>query len=176
MKLVVLFFTIFFMKSGVNHPAELSDRSVSKLDWGTLRDYNLEEVVFENALADTLIIELGVLVGQMKFDKPILEVKHGRNVSIIFKNNGIMPHNLLILQQGSKDKVGQAADKMISQKSAKDKNYIPDLEEVLFYTPIVDPGKEFKLNFTVPNQKGEYPFLCTFPGHWRIMHGVLKVN
>jgi azurin len=24
-------------------------------------------------------------------------------------------------------------------------------------------------------QAGEYPYVCTFPGHWRIMNGVLQV-
>jgi azurin len=25
-------------------------------------------------------------------------------------------------------------------------------------------------------QAGDYPFVCTFPGHWRIMNGVLTVT
>ncbi len=31
------------------------------------------------------------------------------------------------------------------------------------------------LRFTAPTEPGEYPFICTFPGHWRIMQGVMKV-
>ncbi|MCB1209408.1 MAG: hypothetical protein KDK97_08785 [Verrucomicrobiales bacterium] len=25
-------------------------------------------------------------------------------------------------------------------------------------------------------EKGDYPYLCTFPGHWMVMNGVLKVE
>jgi len=31
------------------------------------------------------------------------------------------------------------------------------------------------LRFTAPDKPGEYPYICTFPGHWRIMQGVMKV-
>jgi azurin len=27
----------------------------------------------------------------------------------------------------------------------------------------------------VPDQAGDYPFVCTFPGHWRLMTGIMKV-
>ena len=30
--------------------------------------------------------------------------------------------------------------------------------------------------FRVPAQPGSYPFVCTFPGHWRVMNGVLKIT
>lgn len=177
MKVSVHLFIIFLI-AGVSNSTGAFGTSFSILDWGALRDLgiNLEAGMIENIALDTQFIQLGVLVGQMKYDKSILEVKHGSNVSIVFKNNGIMAHNILVLRPGSKNIVGMAADQMISQNDAKDKDYIPDLDEVLFHTPLVDPGKEFKLVFKVPEQKGDYPFLCTFPGHWRIMQGILKVK
>ena len=36
-------------------------------------------------------------------------------------------------------------------------------------------GKKAVLKFT-PEKPGDYPFLCTFPAHWRIMHGVIKAK
>ncbi|MDZ7935461.1 MAG: hypothetical protein U5M51_10985 [Emticicia sp.] len=30
------------------------------------------------------------------------------------------------------------------------------------------------MKFTAPTQTGDYPFVCTFPGHWSIMNGVKK--
>ncbi len=177
MKFSIHLFIIFLLAGGSNS-AGAFEASSFKLDLENLRDFDdiLEASIPGNIASDTQFIQLGVLAGQMRYDKSHLEVKHGSIVSIVFNNNGIMIHNILVLRPGSKDKVGMAADRMISQKDAKEKYYIPDLDEVLFHTPLVDPGKQFKLVFKVPDQKGDYPFICTFPGHWRIMHGVLRVN
>ena len=32
-----------------------------------------------------------------------------------------------------------------------------------------------KIEFTAPSQPGVYPYVCTFPGHWRRMHGAMYV-
>ncbi|MCH8962102.1 MAG: hypothetical protein IH820_12455 [Bacteroidetes bacterium] len=31
------------------------------------------------------------------------------------------------------------------------------------------------LTFTAPTEPGDYPYVCTFPGHWRTMQGVMQV-
>jgi azurin len=56
-----------------------------------------------------------------------------------------------------------------------DRNYIPRMPEVLQATPLVNPNEKVTLTFTAPDKPGEYPYICTFPGHWRIMQGVMKV-
>ena len=33
-----------------------------------------------------------------------------------------------------------------------------------------------EITFTAPAAPGSYPYICTFPGHWRIMRGVLVVE
>ena len=48
--------------------------------------------------------------------------------------------------------------------------------DVLFYTDITNPNGTFTIHFEAPAQPGIYPYLCTFPGHWRIMNGQLKVE
>jgi azurin len=55
-------------------------------------------------------------------------------------------------------------------------NYVPRMPEVLQATPLVNPGGKFTLTFTVPKTPGDYPYVCTFPGHWRIMQGILRVT
>jgi uncharacterized protein len=40
----------------------------------------------------------------------------------------------------------------------------------------VNPGERFDLLFRAPTTPGRYPYVCTFPGHWRIMQGVLIVT
>ena len=32
------------------------------------------------------------------------------------------------------------------------------------------------IEFTAPAEPGDYPYICTFPGHWRLMNGVLHVT
>jgi azurin len=40
----------------------------------------------------------------------------------------------------------------------------------------VTPQGRAELTFTAPKTPGRYPFLCTFPGHWRLMRGELIVE
>jgi azurin len=47
---------------------------------------------------------------------------------------------------------------------------------VLFATPLVNGGTTFQLDFKAPDKPGEYAFICSFPGHWRMMKGILKVE
>lgn len=87
-----------------------------------------------------------------------------------------MAHNVVIVKPGTEEKVGKAADEMTSLEDGYERNFIPDLEEVLFATPLVDAGETFQLDFIAPRKRGEYPFICSFPGHWRMMKGILKVE
>ena len=56
------------------------------------------------------------------------------------------------------------------------KDYVPQMQEVLYSTKLLNPGESFILQFTAPNKPGDYPFVCTFPGHWRIMNGIMRVT
>ena len=42
--------------------------------------------------------------------------------------------------------------------------------------PVIEPGKRHVLHFRAPKKPGDYPFLCTFPGHWMAMNGILRVK
>jgi uncharacterized protein len=39
----------------------------------------------------------------------------------------------------------------------------------------VNAESSYTLTFIAPAQVGDYPYVCTFPGHWSIMNGVMKV-
>jgi len=58
----------------------------------------------------------------------------------------------------------------------QEKQYVPDIAQVLYSSALIDPGESIVLQFTAPQEPGEYPFVCTFPGHWRTMNGILKVE
>ncbi len=56
------------------------------------------------------------------------------------------------------------------------RQYVPQTDDVVCYTDIVEPGEEFSIYFKVPSEPGKYPFLCTFPGHWMVMNGEMVVE
>ncbi|MEO5999444.1 MAG: plastocyanin/azurin family copper-binding protein [Chitinophagaceae bacterium] len=122
------------------------------------------------------VIELKVVQNLMKFDKELIQVKAGTTVQIVFLNPDFMQHNFVLIKPKTLDKVGEAADKMAQDPNGAKVNYVPKMPEVLQSTPLVNPEGKFTLTFKVPALPGDYPFICTFPGHWRLMKGVMKVT
>ena len=119
---------------------------------------------------------LGVLLGEMRYDKKTLRVKAGEKVRLVFRNNDLMEHNLVIVKPDALAKVGQLADQMAASAKGAERHYVPDSPDVLWSSPVLDPGQSHEILFTAPAQPGSYPYLCTFPGHWRIMQGTLEVQ
>ena len=133
----------------------------------------------ENGIGDfprIISLDLGVIPLKMVFDRKYLTVSAGAPVEIIFKNRGIQPHNLLICEPGSLELVAKAAERMGSQPDALEKDYVPEMNEVLFSTKLISSQESVKLQFFAPQTPGRYPFVCTFPGHWQTMNGILEVE
>ena len=82
-----------------------------------------------------------------------------------------MPHNWVLAKPGTLARVGDLANKLISDPEAAVRQYVPDTSDVLLYTDVVFPTNDFTIFFRAPQQPGRYPYLCTFPGHWLIMNG-----
>ena len=121
------------------------------------------------------VIVLRPVPHRMIYDRAKIYVEAGKPVQIVFENNDIMPHNLVITQPGALTKVGLAAEEMATQPDATAKHYVPNMREVMHYTKMLQPSQSERLNFTAPTQVGEYPYVCTFPGHWRRMYGTMHV-
>jgi putative membrane-bound dehydrogenase-like protein len=133
-------------------------------------------VIAETKLAaDVKSIKIRTIKEAMKFDLKEFTVKPGQTVEITFENPDAMAHNMVIVKPKMMAKVGQAGDKMMKDKKGLEKNYVPTMPEVLFSTPLVNPGQTYKLTFKAPETVGDYPYVCTFPGHWTLMNGVMKV-
>ncbi|MCF0051833.1 plastocyanin/azurin family copper-binding protein [Dyadobacter sp. LJ53] len=109
----------------------------------------------------------------LKFDKEILEVKAGSKVKLVFNNNDDMLHNLVITAPGKGEEVGQNA--MDMGLNGTNAGYIPDSKSVLFHTCLIQPEASQTIYFTAP-KAGDYPFICSFPGHSFVMKGVMKVR
>lgn len=128
------------------------------------------------ASSDAKTIRIKAVVNEMEFDIKEFSVKAGEKVKLVFKNPDFMQHNLLILEPGTIQKVGEAADEFATETNAAEQNYVPDVAEVLFNTVLVNPNETVTLTFTAPEEPGEYPYICTFPGHWRTMQGTMIVT
>lgn len=124
--------------------------------------------------ADKVIV-LKTVKDKMEYDQKLLEVEAGQTVAIVFENIDFMQHNLLIVKPETLETVGIAADKMASDPQGAEKAYVPGIPEVLYSTRLVNPGEKVVLSFTAPAEPGDYPYLCTFPGHWRMMNGIMRV-
>ncbi|MEQ9440644.1 MAG: ThuA domain-containing protein [Cyclobacteriaceae bacterium] len=133
------------------------------------------EAETETENEEAIIVQIKTVKNAMKYDVGEFVVEAGKPIKIIFENPDFMQHNLLIIQPGTLETVGAAADKLASDPQGAEQQYVPDMEEVLFHTPLVDPGSTAEITFTAPENPDEYPFVCTFPGHWRIMQGTMKV-
>ena len=125
--------------------------------------------------ADVTVIMLKTVREEMRYDKKTFTVVAGKPVEIVLENPDAMQHNLVVGTQKSMDSIGAAADKMITAKDGAERNYVPNIPQVIAATPLINPDQTCRLRFTAPAQPGNYPFVCTFPGHWRIMNGTMTV-
>jgi len=122
------------------------------------------------------VVHIKAIKEAMKFDITTFTVVAGKPVEIVFENPDAMQHNIVIGKPKSLEIIGNAADKMITQKDAAEKNYVPNLpNQIIASTPLVNPEQTYRLTFTAPTEPGNYPYICTFPGHWRLMSGLMKV-
>jgi len=112
----------------------------------------------------------------LQFVQKELTAKPGEKLTLVFKNPDVVPHNWLLAKPGSLEKLGVLCNLMITDPKGLEKHYVPDSPDVLFYTDMTNPNGSFTIHFTAPDQPGSYPYLCTFPGHWMIMNGQLKVE
>jgi azurin len=122
------------------------------------------------------VIRIEAVPSQMKFDVARFTVSAGETVVIELVNKDEMPHNLVVGKEGALETVGLAADRMVALPDAFAKNFVPATPEVLFAIRLLNPGESVQARFTAPTQPGNYPFICTFPAHWRTMNGIIEVR
>jgi putative heme-binding domain-containing protein len=121
------------------------------------------------------VIRIAALPEQMLFDKERFAVKAGKPLEIIFENTDLMPHNLVVVEPGSLQEIGELAESTAQQPGALERGYLPQSKKVMHATRLLQPRDLQKLSFTAPAKPGVYPYVCTYPGHWRRMFGALYV-
>lgn len=122
------------------------------------------------------VFEIGTLPGKLRFDIELFEVKPNVEIKLILKNTDEMQHNLIICRPGEKVAMKVAQTAWLLGAQAIEKQYVPDLPEVLVHTKVVNPGQEDSVTFTTPGEEGDYPYVCTIPGHAFSMKGVMRVT
>ena len=121
------------------------------------------------------VIRVQTVPEQMMFDLRWFVVEAGKPVQIVLSNPDAMAHNLLVIKPGGLKEVGTMADAMSMTSDPAAKPYVPASPLVLQATRLLNWAESERLNFVAPGQPGEYPFACTFPGHWVRMYGVMLV-
>lgn len=129
---------------------------------------------------DVAEVKLSADKVQFIFDKKEFTVKAGQKVKLTVVNPAEsvtkQPHNILIVKPGKKDAVGLLANAGLTDPDfLTKKQCVPESEDILFHSKLILPGAEETIEFTAPSEPGDYPYLCTYPGHWALMNGVMKV-
>ena len=115
----------------------------------------------------------------MQFDKTAFEVPVGEEITLVFTNKGTLPkaamgHNVVVLKTGTN--VMAFGGGAIAAAAT---NYVPQdgplAVQVIAHTKVLGPGESETITFKV-DAAGEYPFICSFPGHYALMKGVITAK
>ena len=115
----------------------------------------------------------------MKYNLTTISARPGETIRIRLVARGVIPkvamaHNVVVL------KLGTNIDKLLKDGAPhRETDFIPPsmASAVIAKTPFAGPGETVQVVFTVPAKPGNYPFLCTFAGHYQAgMKGTLVVK
>jgi azurin len=121
------------------------------------------------------VVRIQALPEKLSFDVHWFTVQAAKPVQIVLVNPDAMPHNLVVGRPGSLEQLGTAGGAMPMPTDPNVKPFVPDSPQVVTATNLVKEGDTERLAFMAPKAPGEYIFVCTFPGHWVRMYGVMLV-
>jgi len=123
----------------------------------------------------TQVLRLGSIPHRMAYSREKMVVQAGSSVQLVFKNGDNMPHNFVLTQPGALAEIGQRAESEATQPGMIARDYVPESDKVLLASRLLQPKEQQTLDFRAPKKPGVYPYVCTYPGHWRRMYGALYV-
>ena len=127
----------------------------------------------EQKIEEFTVRALGNTMAEMKFDIPNITAKEGSKVKITLINESIDPamiHNIVFIKYGTRKEIAMEAI-----QSGMSSKYIPNNSNVIAGSDLANPGETIILEFDAP-KKGNYEFLCTYPGHSEMMRGYFFVK
>jgi azurin len=115
----------------------------------------------------------------MKFDVTNIDAKPGEVLRVRLTTKSAMPkiamaHNFVLLKKDA------ALIKFITASAiARESDFIaPEMkDQIIAATGLAGGGETVEVTFKVPAETGQYPYVCTFPGHFQAgMRGTLTVK
>jgi azurin len=123
-----------------------------------------------------VILNVGTRGDELAFDKTQLTAKPKQPIQLTFTNrsgkSAGLQHNWVLVNPGTTEAVAQAGT-----AAGLEKGYIPQSTDVIAHTSkLLSSGEKETIQFKAPEKPGDYPYICTFPGHYSVMKGVLTVK
>ena len=84
-----------------------------------------------------------------------------------------MGHNVVIVEEKNLSKITQ----QINFSLGVEKGYLPESEDIIFISAMVGGGNttELEMDMSKLDKTKSYVFFCSFPGHWALMKGKIKI-
>jgi putative heme-binding domain-containing protein len=138
-----------------------------------------EQAAFD-ARKDLQRVEISCIPERMLFTVADFTVRPDQPVKLIFTNPDATDHNLVIVRPGALAEVGMAANAMAKDPRNAASDFVPrrQPELILHASAMIGPTRASLidvLRFHAPKEPGIYPYVCTFPGHWVVMNGIMIV-
>ena len=101
-------------------------------------------------------------------EKTKISLKHAGKLPI-----NAMGHNVVIVEEKNLSKITQ----QINFSLGVEKGYLPDSEDIIFISAMVGGGDttELEMDMSKLDKTKSYVFFCSFPGHWALMRGKIKI-
>lgn len=139
------------------------------------KEAKVVDVTGKKPMASITVTTPGNTMSDMRFDADTIKINAGQKIELMLDNlatSAAMIHNFLVVIP---EKAQQVANNGI--KAGQEKYFVPqESENVLAFSPgLVNPGEQLTFEFTIDNP-GQYKFICTYPGHYPQMQGILIVK
>ncbi len=121
------------------------------------------------------VVRIGTVYERMAYDKETIAVQAGKPVLFVLHNADVMPHNFVIAKPGSMQMIGELAEQSAQNPAFAKQSFVPKSSNVLAASTLMQPQAMQKVMFDAPTEPGVYPYVCTYPGHWRRMFGAMYV-
>ena len=144
----------------------------------TIKDLAEEHYAVRAAADPVRTIDI-VATDDMKYNLNAITAHPGEKLRIRLVSKGVIPkvamaHNVVVLH------LDTDIEALLKEGGPyRENDFIPPamMKFVIAKTAFAGPGERVQVTFTVPEAPGDYPFLCTFAGHYQGgMKGTLTVK
>ncbi|MGB0434009.1 MAG: azurin [bacterium] len=122
-----------------------------KIEGSDMMKYDVAEITLDTSCEQTKI-----------------SLKHAGKLPI-----NAMGHNVVIVEEKNLSKITQ----QINFSLGVEKGYLPESEHIIFISAMVGGGDttELEMDMSKLDKTKSYVFFCSFPGHWALMRGKIKI-